>query len=142
MSVRDDRHESLRQIVRTNKISTQKELVCALQNEGFNATQGTVSRDIADLNLQKAQGVYVLPQDLHLSQLMHSLVTDIKCAQNQIIIHTQPGAAQSVAAAIDDAQLSGVLGSIAGDDTILVISENDRKAQEFQGEITYFATGL
>ena len=67
------------------------------------------------------EGVYVLAEDLHLQRMVSDLVTNVVRANNIVVIHTQAGAAQGVAAAFDDASLPDVAGCIAGDDTIMVV---------------------
>ena len=128
-AIRQDRHLVLRQLVRKQRVRTQRDLAEALREQGIEVTQATISRDIADLQLQKdAQGCYVLSEDLRLHNALRSTAREVACAANQVVVHTLPGSASSVAAAIDAAALDGVLGSIAGDDTILVIASSSKAA--------------
>lgn len=119
---RYNRQDAIREIVRDKSIKTQRALVEELEKLGFVCTQATISRDIADMDLRKLpEGVYVLAEDLHLQRMVSDLVTNVVRANNIVVIHTQAGAAQGVAAAFDDASLPDVAGCIAGDDTIMVV---------------------
>ncbi len=132
MSTRDDRREAIRDLVRAGGVRTQAEIVDALKAKGFKATQATVSRDIADLELQKdGTGVYVLVEDLQLRALGKTAMTDVRRSGNQVVLLCKPGTAPSVAAAIDAARDSDVLGSIAGDDTVLVIATDEEAGSKF-----------
>lgn len=133
---RSSRKEAIRELVRTHNIRTQGELVSLLKEQGFAVTQATVSRDIADLDLRKGDGVYVLSEELALRTLGRKQVRDVRRAGNQVVVITGPGAAQATAAALDAANLEGVLGTIAGDDTILVIAADEDSAVRFQADLT------
>lgn len=130
---RNKRQDAIREIVRTKPISTQSELVDELTQLGFSCTQATVSRDIADMGLRKVSGgSYVPEEDLRFHQLVSTMVEGVDHADNLVVVKTHPGSAQGVAAAIDDTQTEGVLGTIAGDDTILLITRNEAAAIEFE----------
>lgn len=137
MSVaREERQQTIRMLVRSRTIRTQNELAEELRAHGCNVTQATISRDIADLRLQKnANGVYVLSEDLRLHAIASTAIRHTARAGNQVVIHTEPGSAPSVAAAIDAAGPEGVIGSIAGDDTVLVIAQDDESGASFQSSI-------
>lgn len=133
MKRRNSRQDAIRQIVREKSIKTQRDLVAALDAEGYNCTQATISRDIAEMGLRKLpEGVYVLAEDLHLQRMVSDLVTNVVCAQNIVVVQTQAGTAQGVAAAIDAASLADVAGSIAGDDTIMVVCMSNNDAANFE----------
>lgn len=130
---RNNRQDAIRDIVRNKSIKTQRALVEELEAQGFACTQATVSRDIADMGLRKlAEGVYVLAEDLRLQRMVSELVCEVNRANNLVLVKCQSGTAQGVAAAIDQAQLPHVVGSIAGDDTILVICSADDGAKMFE----------
>lgn len=132
-AIRTDRKDVIRQLVQTHAIRTQGELMELLSERGFEVTQATVSRDMASLGLQKdAGGVYVTAELLHLRTVMRAQVRDVRRAVNQVVIISGPGAAQGVAAAIDAVQPQGVLGTLAGDDTVLVITQDGACGREFQ----------
>lgn len=126
---RTGRQEAIKEIVRYKAVRTQRDLVVELRSAGFSCTQATVSRDIADMGLRKlSDGVYVLAEDLHLQRMVSEFVTAIEGVSNQVVIKTQPGTAPGVAAAIDAADLPDVIGSIAGNDTVLAISRSEDSA--------------
>lgn len=126
---RNGRQEAIRKIVRDKPIRTQHDLVLELRELGFTCTQATVSRDIADMGLRKlSEGMYVLAEDLHLQRMVSEFVTNIESVYNQVVIRTQPGTAPGVAAAIDAADLTDIIGSIAGNDTVLAISRSTAAA--------------
>ncbi len=130
------RQQAIRHIVRTQPVKTQQDIVAALQEMGCVATQATVSRDIAELKLQKVPaGTYSVPEEVYFDQLAKSLIQETRRAANQVLILTAPGAAQSVAAAIDVLEAEGILGSIAGDDTILVITADAQAGENFETRI-------
>ena len=123
---RNGRQDAIRDIVRNGKVRTQRELVDELHAREFTCTQATVSRDIATMGLRKQpEGTYVLPEDLHLKRRVSDLVDDVVCAGNLVLVKAQPGMASGIAAAVDGADLPDILGSIAGDDTVLLITKTD-----------------
>lgn len=92
-----------------------------------------VSRDIAEMGLRKLpEGVYVLAEDLHLQRMVSELVVDVHRADNMLIVKAQPGTANGIAAAIDAAELPDVLGSLAGNDTIFVVSQTGEDSQRLE----------
>ena len=136
MRRRNGRQDAIREIVRTKSIRTQRCLVDELQKLGFACTQATVSRDIADMGLRKLpEGVYVLAEDLHLQRMLSEFVVDVLRAENLVVVKCQPGTASGVAAAVDDADLAHALGSVAGNDTVLVIGDTTPNAEALQGLI-------
>ncbi len=133
---RNGRQDSIRDIVRNKDVRTQRMLVDELKACGYDCTQATVSRDIAEMGLRKLpEGVYVLAEDLHLQRMVSELVVDVKRADNLLIVKAQPGTANGIAAAIDAAELPDVLGSLAGNDTILVISQTVQDSERLEALI-------
>jgi transcriptional regulator of arginine metabolism len=129
MRKRIERQDLIRRLVRRERIRTQRDLVDRLQAAGYVCTQATVSRDITEMGLRKLpEGVYVLAEDLHLQRMISELVTKVTKADNMVIVKASPGTAPGVAAALDGAGLDEILGSIAGDDTILVIAKTSADA--------------
>ncbi len=126
------RHLAIMDIVSKKRIVTQEELCEALRNCGFDVTQATVSRDIKELHLVKItdeKGYYYAPPDTaagvrgsyeRMRRIFRDSVVNIDFTENLIVIKTLPGAAQSVALAIDSAERPNILGTVAGDDTIFV----------------------
>lgn len=130
---RSGRQGAIREIVRNNNICTQRMLVDELKAYGYDCTQATVSRDIADMGLRKLpEGVYVLAEDLHLQRMVSDLVVDVLRTDNLVLIKAQPGTASGIAAAVDAAELPDVLGSLAGNDTILVIAKTAEDGARFE----------
>ncbi len=139
MRKRVERQEAIRAIVRGERVRTQRDLVDRLRALGYVCTQATVSRDIADMGLRKLpEGVYVLGEDLHLQRMISDLVLDIVCSEKLVLVKASTGTAPGVAAALDGADLPEVLGSIAGDDTILVIARSDEAAVRLVDHLNKF----
>ena len=134
--IRQKRQDAIRSLVRSMAIHTQAELVEHLGMKGFEVTQATVSRDIAELGLGKdIAGVYVLPEDLRLRSMVGNDVRETRRAGNQVLLLCLPGTASSVAAALDASMHDGALGCIAGDDTVLVICADDESGEQFQASM-------
>jgi transcriptional regulator of arginine metabolism len=126
---RTARQEAIRKIVRRERVRTQRDLVDHLKNEGYSCTQATVSRDIADMGLRKLpEGVYVLAEDIHLQRMVAELVESVVQSHQLVLVKTTAGGGQGVAAALDAAALDEILGSIAGDDTILIVTGTEGAA--------------
>ena len=124
---------------------THDELIDALRNEGVNVTQATVSRDIKELGLIKVPdssggSVYSLPHinpDTGITRLdmVSNSVKRISSALHTVVLNTYPSMASAVAATIDMSMKNDILGSIAGDDTVLVITESVEKAKELEARL-------
>ncbi len=133
---RNGRQDAIRGIVRNKDVRTQRVLVDELRAMGFDCTQATVSRDIADMGLRKLpEGIYVLAEDLHLQRMVSELVTGVLRTDNLVMIKAQPGTASGIAAAVDAAELPDVLGSLAGNDTILVIAQTAEDGERLEALI-------
>ena len=133
---RNGRQDAIRDIVRNKDVRTQRVLVDELRAMGFDCTQATVSRDIADMGLRKLpEGSYVLAEDLHLQRMVSELVTGVLRTDNLVMIKAQPGTASGIAAAVDAAELPDVLGSLAGNDTILVIAQTAEDGERLEALI-------
>lgn len=133
---RNGRQDGIRDIVRNKDVRTQRVLVDELRAMGFDCTQATVSRDIADMGLRKLpEGIYVLAEDLHLQRMVSELVTGVLRTDNLVMIKAQPGTASGIAAAVDAAELPDVLGSLAGNDTILVIAQTAEDGERLEALI-------
>jgi transcriptional regulator of arginine metabolism len=126
MNAADRRRDAVSRILRSRRVSTQEELLDALQGQGFRATQATLSRDLARLGARRVSrpdgAFYELPDDGGDGPLapLRGLVTGVAANGSLAVIRTHPGSASAVAHAIDRAGLDQVLGTIAGDDTIFV----------------------
>ena len=128
--MKSDRHKKILELIADNNIGTHEELADALNKAGYNVTQATVSRDIRALNLTKVtiDGVnqkYTtlshsspVPNDKYIRVLKEGYLS-MDMAQNILVIRTVPGMAMAVCAALDALKLDEIVGSIAGDDTIM-----------------------
>lgn len=136
---RQKRQMAIRSIVREQGVKTQRSLAEHLRDRGFACTQATVSRDIVELGLQKAaDGCYALPEEERLARLITELVVDAKVGGTIVVVKTLPGGAPSVCASLDEAQLPGALGTVAGDDTIMIAAESFDAAEQVRGMIDRF----
>ncbi|MDC3415475.1 transcriptional regulator AhrC/ArgR [Aquibacillus salsiterrae] len=134
------RHIKIRELITNNDIETQDDLVDQLRNLGYNVTQATVSRDIKELHLVKVPMIdgrykYSLPADQRFNPLekLKRLIMDafvgIDTAGHFIVLKTLPGNANAVAVLIDNLDWSEILGTICGDDTILIICRSEDKTE-------------
>lgn len=138
MKNKANRLDAIKMIISSQEVSSQDELLQALMNEGFGLTQATLSRDLKQLKVAKAANmngkyVYVLPNNIMYKRsndqstsemLMNSGFVSLQFSGNLAVIRTRPGYASSMAYDIDNRECTAVLGTIAGDDTImLVLSE-------------------
>ncbi|MCY8100015.1 transcriptional regulator AhrC/ArgR [Bacillus haynesii] len=140
------RHIKIREIITANEIETQDELVDILKKDGYNVTQATVSRDIKELHLVKVPTnngsyKYSLPADQRfnpLSKLKRSLMdafVKIDSASHLIVLKTMPGNAQAIGALMDNLDWEEIMGTICGDDTILIICRTHDDTKVVQQKI-------
>lgn len=135
---KQERHSTIRQLVAAEPISSQDELRRKLVRRGFDVTQATLSRDIHELQLYKGPNGYAAPngnghveeedEEPPVDEVLSSFGLAVKQAQNQLVLRTTSGAAQPVALAIDHEEWSDVVGTLAGDDTVLIICPDPRRA--------------
>lgn len=123
---KSDRLNLIKQYIKQANVRTQEQILKYLQVQGYEVTQATVSRDIAELSLKKNNaGYYVLAEDEELRTIFRTLVVQVTSSANIVLVKTVGGAAQTVARFVDSAAIHGILGSVAGDDTIfLLVAEN------------------
>ena len=116
------RHQEILEIISAQPIATQQELAAHLSRRGFAATQSSVSRDIVKLGLTKLDGYYLAPEN---AVNVGGPVTEIDTAgDNIIVVKTEVGLAQPAALTIDRARIDEIVGTVAGDDTILIAVKN------------------
>ena len=138
---RSIRQSKILEIIAQNEIETQDELVQALRNLNYDVTQATVSRDIKELGLikilsdsKKYKYAYVETNEQQVSNkivgIYKEVVISVKPAQNLVIVKTLKGFASSISQYIDKMNLDKVMGTVFGDDTVMIISENNLDAQE------------
>ncbi|MDR1016974.1 MAG: ArgR family transcriptional regulator [Coriobacteriales bacterium] len=136
MPANQERLALLREVVRSEHPRSQSALRAALAAHGVAVTQATVSRDIKDCHLEKdGQGAYALPEDIHLARLLAELADEVTIAQNLLLLRCKPGSASAVAAALDAAALPELAGTIAGDDTVLMVATDSDKAVRLAARI-------
>ena len=123
--MKSERQNKIIELIRKNNIETQEELADALNQAGYNVTQATVSRDIRELNLTKTS---VDGKHQKYVNVMRDGFISMSVAQNLLVIKTVPGMASAVCAALDAMDLEEVVGSIAGDDTIMVATSSKEDA--------------
>jgi transcriptional regulator of arginine metabolism len=132
------RQAQILKLVQQKRLHTQDELARELADLGIQATQVTLSRDIRKLGLAKTAEGYVqlgtAPKVSHLESLAEFL-KGITPAQNLLVIKTTPGMAQGLAAELDDAQWPEIVGTIAGDDTILIVTPDNGTAQNLREKL-------
>jgi transcriptional regulator of arginine metabolism len=129
------RQERIRQILSRNQVTSQPQLAELLAHAGIDVTQATLSRDLDDLGAVKVRipggdSVYALPElepqriapEDHLRRVLGEWVADVEHSANLVVVRTPPGCAHVVASALDRSGLAGVLGTVAGDDTLLCIA--------------------
>ena len=147
-AVKSQRQAKILEIISTINVETQEQLLLELEQSGFRSTQATISRDIKELRIVKeltTLGTYryttaakEVPTSFsnRLNTIFRECVTRYDYAQNLVVIHTLPGLAGAAGSAIDSMNLSVVVGTLAGDDTVLVIMRDTNAAAQFCGEIS------
>jgi transcriptional regulator of arginine metabolism len=134
-TVKAERQRALAELLRTREVPSQAQLLAHLRERGFEATQATVSRDLEDLGAVKVRGpaghlVYALPEaepvtgEAEVRRALAFSLLDAVPSANLVVLRTPPGHAQVLAFTLDRAGLAGVCGTIAGDDTVLVVCDD------------------
>lgn len=139
------RQGQILRIIHERNIKTHEQLIGELNRAGFNVTQATVSRDIKELGLIKIPlsdggSVYSssknIPEDINRRiNMITDTVRSVDYAMNNVVVKTYPGMASAVAASVDSTMRNEFLGSIAGDDTLLIITRSEEKAAEIAEEL-------
>lgn len=140
-AVRDRRRQLVRELVARHEVASQSALVELLANHGVEATQATVSRDLDELGIAKVRGAdgrvaYALPEPGGLAQILRQFVAAVDASGNLAVVRTPPGAASAVASAIDSADLPGILATVQGDDTLLVIAAEGTSGRSVADRLT------
>lgn len=143
---RERRRARLRELVARYAVASQAELVELLADSGHAATQATVSRDLDDLGITKSRGAdgritYVLPEMPALAQALRQFVVTIESSGNLAVIRTPPGTAAAVAIAIDGGDVPGVLATLQGDDTVLVVAREPATGRDVAARLEATKTG-
>ncbi|MGD0905422.1 MAG: ArgR family transcriptional regulator [Terracidiphilus sp.] len=139
------RHNAIRDLVANSLVTNQDQLRRKLRRRGFEVTQATLSRDIHEMRLSKGPGGYSLPNGNGaaveddgpppVAEMMESFGLRARQAMNQVVVGTMKGGAQPVAAALDREGWAEVVGTVAGDDTVLVICPDPRQASEVEARL-------
>ena len=145
--MKQKRHEAIIELVKNNIIQTQEELLDRLRDRGFEVTQATISRDIRVLGLIKIRGAgdsyryAIASRNDHsshrFSEGLANSVIKIDSSGNLIVIKTYPGMAGAVATRIDALDLSDIIGCVAGDDAILVVTRGEGAAAELRERLSH-----
>ena len=145
--VKSQRQAKILEIISNKSIETQEQLLAELQAEGFRATQATISRDIKELRIVKeltSLGTYrytISANDLgstfsaRLNTIFRECVISFDYAQNIIVVRTLPGLASAAGSAIDAMNLNTIVGTLAGDDTVMIVMRDTNAAATLCGEI-------
>jgi transcriptional regulator of arginine metabolism len=139
------RHNAIRELVSLGQVANQDELRRKLRRRGFAVTQATLSRDIHELRLVKGPGGYTFSNGAgqtveddsppSLDEMIEGFALRVRRAMNQVVIATVAGGAQPLASALDHAGWSDIVGTLAGDDTILVICSDHRRAGDVESRL-------
>lgn len=145
--MKSQRQAKIMEIISTRNVETQEQLLAELQKEGFRGTQATISRDIKELRIVKeltSLGTYRYTTSANevggsfssrLNTIFRECVIGFDYAQNIVMIRTLPGLASAAGSAIDAMNLSSIVGSLAGDDTVMIVMRDNNAAAAFCGEI-------
>lgn len=145
--MKSQRQAKILEIISTRNVETQEQLLEALQKEGFRGTQATISRDIKELRIVKeltSLGSYRYCAPVseidssftgRLNTIFKECVVKFDYAQNIIVVHTLPGLASAAGSAIDAMNMHAIVGTLAGDDTVMIVMRDTNAAALFCGEI-------
>lgn len=151
--MKKNRQEKLLELISRYEIETQDDLIERLRENGYNVTQATVSRDIRELQIAKmttGRGTYryVLPKHaapapaVSFSAALIESIVSVEFAQNLVVLKTYPGLASAVAGGIDRMKVSQILGCVAGDDTILVVTQDTDCARMLSEQVHDLLRGI
>ena len=145
--MKNDRQNKILEIISEENIETQEQLLDRLHAWGINSTQATISRDIKQMHLIKepgGQGVYKYAVSgnrtkLNFAEKLRTIfresITSVESAQNIVVVKTMPGLASAACAALDDMNITYMVGSLAGDDTAFLVMRDTESAIDFCSEI-------
>lgn len=144
--MKEYRQGEIMSLINDSEIETQEELLDCLRQKGYKVTQATISRDIRELGLVKVVGTggrykYAMPRreddsvNMKFRTLLTETVEKVDCAGNIAVVKTYSGMAQGVAAAIDSMGREDIVGSVAGDDTIIIVMRTAEAAEKFADDL-------
>ena len=157
MKIKNSRMEALKMIISSKDLGSQEELLQALKDEGYLLTQATLSRDLKQVKVAKAartdgKYVYVLPNDTMYKRVSKTIsptemlqvsgFVSINFSSNIGVIKTRPGYASSLAYNIDNSNISDIIGTIAGDDTILIVVKENASRNDVIEQLGEFIPNL
>ena len=145
--MKSQRHARILELVSKYEIETQEDMMSRLQSEGFKVTQATVSRDLKELKLTKtltARGTYRYAVNtarqhtgsMKLNNAMVDSIIQVDYSLNNVVIKTYPGLANAVASGVDALNMHSILGCVAGDDTIIIITRDEESSAELSQTLT------
>jgi transcriptional regulator of arginine metabolism len=151
-TAKTQRQHRITRLLESRAVSSQAQLVALLAEDGIEATQTTVSRDLDELGALKVrvpggETVYALPElpvyqvapEDHLRRVLGEWVAEIACSGNLVVLRTPPGSAHVVGSALDRSRFSGVIGTVAGDDTVLVVAADEVGGTELAARLSRVA---
>ena len=144
--MKSERQNRILELVSHYEIETQEEMMERLRSEGYKVTQATVSRDLKELKLTKALTAhgtyrYCIAQgrshagNVKLSNAMAESILHVDFSYNNVVLRTYPGMAQAVASAVDAMNMHSILGCVAGDDTIIIVTRDTESSEEISKKI-------
>ena len=137
--MKSNRHAAILDLIQRRHISSQGELTQALAAAGFDAVQSTISRDIRELGLvleRFSSGYkYVATTQRNLSLLLTDSIVSVENAGHMLVIRTRSGMAMAVALAIDEMEFEEILGSVAGDDTVMCVIKTPEEAEALKNKL-------
>lgn len=154
MTTRAARLHKIAQLIAANQVASQAELVHLLATEGISVTQATLSRDLDNLGAIKVHGIdgmsyYAIPEDStgelptkdqsRLARTLGDLMANVEYSGNIVVLRTPPGAASYLASALDRGDLDSVIGTVAGDDTVMVITRDPSGGQKVSEQLKELA---
>lgn len=145
------RQSRIADLVADHPVRSQGELAELLASDGVRVTQATLSRDLEELGVVKVEGSYRVPASPapmrrtpkagRLARLSEELLTSAEAARNLVVVRTPPGGAHLLASAIDSSDLDRIVGSVAGDDTVLIVCRTDAAAAALADTLLALADG-
>ncbi len=150
--MKNERQARILEIIKQSDVHTQDEITEILKREGFKVTQATVSRDLKELKLTKSMssaGKYRYVSHVSYDQMsivklnatMLSSIVGVRYSMNNVVIKTFPGLAQAVASSVDSMNVDSILGCVAGDDTIIVVTTDEESAEKFGNKLREMTKG-
>ena len=136
-------------LIESGVVHSQSDLVALLKKSGYRVTQATASRDLEEIGAvrgrsKNGESIYQIPDSVddalaRVTPMPSTLILSVDYSANLAVIHTPPGAAQFLASSLDHAHLSGVIGTIAGDDTIILVSKKATGGAQLAKELLIYA---